>query len=271
MAGNSVPSASKLSRSFENDSRIAAGRVESLSASLEASKKQATSTNGQDVQLRALEREAKAQRDLLDSGELDHLLNSPRLQAAFEQVLESEGAKKLVDTFFDSGLFDRFVDRLLASDGLWHLVDEIAGSPAVMAAGPVVYSTLSSRTVGDATAYDVFALSGDPLTNLVNGDNVLAVEVHNYNQSSPDITFGTALLETQTYISAPRLNIVYGIDRFRRLLRSPLPLGEVAARSAAGEGLRSIESPNALTPTLSPREREHTFIAVTVQTKLHRR
>src|SRR3954469_673588 len=36
--------ASKLSRSFENDSRIAAGRVDSLSASLEASKKQATST-----------------------------------------------------------------------------------------------------------------------------------------------------------------------------------------------------------------------------------
>src|SRR5258708_17165525 len=59
--------ASKLSRSFENDSRIAAGRVESLSASLETSKKQATSTNGQDVQLRALEREAKSQRDLLES------------------------------------------------------------------------------------------------------------------------------------------------------------------------------------------------------------
>ena len=70
----------------------------------------------------------------LDSGELDHLLNSPRLQAAFEQVLESEGAKRLVDTFFDSGLFDRFADRLLASDALWHLVDEIASSPAVMAA-----------------------------------------------------------------------------------------------------------------------------------------
>src|ERR1700704_2416549 len=59
--------ASKLSRSFENDSRIAAGRGESLSASLEQSKKQATSTNGQDVQLRAMEREAKSQRDLLES------------------------------------------------------------------------------------------------------------------------------------------------------------------------------------------------------------
>src|ERR1700686_1790152 len=59
--------ASKVSRSLDNDARIAAGRVDSLSASLEQLKKQATSTKGQDVQLRALEREAKAQRDLLES------------------------------------------------------------------------------------------------------------------------------------------------------------------------------------------------------------
>jgi uncharacterized protein involved in exopolysaccharide biosynthesis/Mrp family chromosome partitioning ATPase len=59
--------ASKLSRSLENDARIASGRVDGLSASLDQLKKQATSTNGQDVQLRALEREAKAQRDLLET------------------------------------------------------------------------------------------------------------------------------------------------------------------------------------------------------------
>src|SRR6202171_1133976 len=59
--------ASKISRSLDNDSRIAGGRVDGLSASLEQLKKQATSSNGQDVQLRALEREAKAQRDLLES------------------------------------------------------------------------------------------------------------------------------------------------------------------------------------------------------------
>lgn len=59
--------ASKISRSLDNDSRIAGGRVEGLIASLDQLKKQATSTNGQDVQLRAFEREAKAQRDLLES------------------------------------------------------------------------------------------------------------------------------------------------------------------------------------------------------------
>ena len=59
--------ASKVSRSLDNDARIASGRVESLNASLDQLKKQASSANGQDVQLRAFEREAKAQRDLLES------------------------------------------------------------------------------------------------------------------------------------------------------------------------------------------------------------
>jgi succinoglycan biosynthesis transport protein ExoP len=59
--------AAKISRSLENDARIASGRVDGLTVSLEQLKKQAASTNGQDVQLRALEREAKAQRDLLET------------------------------------------------------------------------------------------------------------------------------------------------------------------------------------------------------------
>lgn len=71
---------------------------------------------------------------LLDGGELEQFLASPRLQALVEQVLNSDGAKKLVDTFFESGLFDRLVDGLLSSEGLWYLVDQIAASPAVRAA-----------------------------------------------------------------------------------------------------------------------------------------
>jgi uncharacterized protein involved in exopolysaccharide biosynthesis len=59
--------ADKISRSLENDARIASGRVESLNTSLDQLKKLATSSNGDDVKLRALEREAKAQRDLLES------------------------------------------------------------------------------------------------------------------------------------------------------------------------------------------------------------
>jgi hypothetical protein len=77
------------------------------------------------VEHRALDR-------LLESGELERLLDNHRLQAMLGQVLSSPGARKLVDTFFDSGLLDHFLDRLLESPALWHLIDEIAGSPAVL-------------------------------------------------------------------------------------------------------------------------------------------
>lgn len=59
--------ASKYARALENDARIASGRLDTLSASLDQLKKQAGATNSQDIELRALEREAKAQRDLLES------------------------------------------------------------------------------------------------------------------------------------------------------------------------------------------------------------
>jgi len=59
--------AQRLARSLENDAQIAGARVDSLQNGLDQLKQQASSTNGQDVELRALEREAKAQRDLLES------------------------------------------------------------------------------------------------------------------------------------------------------------------------------------------------------------
>jgi hypothetical protein len=81
-----------------------------------------------------LSMERRAVDRLLESRELERLLGSGQLQAVLTQVMESEGARRLVDSFFDSGLFDRFVDRLLVSDGLWRLVDELAASPEVTAA-----------------------------------------------------------------------------------------------------------------------------------------
>jgi uncharacterized protein involved in exopolysaccharide biosynthesis len=59
--------AETLVRSLETDAKIAGARVETLASGLDALKRHAASTNEQDVQLRALEREAKAQRELLES------------------------------------------------------------------------------------------------------------------------------------------------------------------------------------------------------------
>jgi tyrosine-protein kinase Etk/Wzc len=57
----------RLARSFENEAKVAGARLDMLGASLDTLKKQTASTSGQDVQLRALEREAKARRDLFES------------------------------------------------------------------------------------------------------------------------------------------------------------------------------------------------------------
>jgi uncharacterized protein involved in exopolysaccharide biosynthesis/Mrp family chromosome partitioning ATPase len=59
--------ADRLARALENDARIASAKLDSLGASLDQLKHQAANVNEQDVQLRALEREAKAQRELLES------------------------------------------------------------------------------------------------------------------------------------------------------------------------------------------------------------
>ncbi len=57
----------RLLRQLDNDASIARDRLTALGANLDQVKKSASLTSEQDVQLRALEREAKTQRDLLDS------------------------------------------------------------------------------------------------------------------------------------------------------------------------------------------------------------
>lgn len=57
----------RIVQGIENDARIAADSLEKLSANLDVLKRQTASTGEQDVQLRALERDAKSQRDLLES------------------------------------------------------------------------------------------------------------------------------------------------------------------------------------------------------------
>jgi Mrp family chromosome partitioning ATPase len=57
----------RLARQLDNDAKVAGDRLETLTASLDTVKKLASQSNEQDVQLRALEREAKTQRDLLES------------------------------------------------------------------------------------------------------------------------------------------------------------------------------------------------------------
>lgn len=86
-----------------------------------------------------------------------------------------------------------------------------------MPAAPTVITYATSPTgvpctgtvqQGDAlvTCPDVFTVSGPNVTgNLVQGDNVLAVEVHNL--TGIDLVFGSALLRNSLVVSAPTLNL----------------------------------------------------------------
>jgi hypothetical protein len=62
-----------------------------------------------------------------------------------------------------------------------------------MPAGPITDSTPATEGVGNATNYDMVTVSGSLLTNLVQGDNVLAAEVHQADYESSDVVFGCSL------------------------------------------------------------------------------
>jgi hypothetical protein len=68
----------------------------------------------------------------------------------------------------------------------------MAPPPAVITYTSTTFNNVFPCT-GDATCPDIFTISGDLVTNLMRGDNVLAAEVHQYIPSSMDITFGSAL------------------------------------------------------------------------------
>jgi hypothetical protein len=75
---------------------------------------------------------------------------------------------------------------------------------ATLASG---YPCSNSVDFGDAVCPDFWSVSGNLVTNLLVGDNVLAVEAHNYSAGSPDITFGLALDFTEPYSSPPQISI----------------------------------------------------------------
>jgi hypothetical protein len=85
----------------------------------------------------------------------------------------------------------------------------MAAPPAVIANNSAATGTPCTGTAqaGDAATIcpDVFSVSGSLLANLVQGDNVLAVEVH--NAIGTDLVFGSALLQVSAVQVRPQLSI----------------------------------------------------------------
>ena len=68
--------------------------------------------------------------------------------------------------------------------------------------GTITYSSLADRTVNNAATEGPFSI---PVDNLVAGDNVLAVEVHQASSNSSDIVFGLTLDATVTIPGVPSI------------------------------------------------------------------
>jgi hypothetical protein len=85
----------------------------------------------------------------------------------------------------------------------------MAAAPTVIANNSLPTGTpcVGTAQAGDAATIcpDVFAVSGTSVTNLVQGDNVLAVEVH--NATGTDLVFGSALTQVSAAQVLPQLSI----------------------------------------------------------------
>ncbi len=77
------------------------------------------------------------------------------------------------------------------------------------APAPILNNTLAIGFPcnGDADCLDEFSVAGELANYLLDGDNVLAVEVHNYNLRSADITFGVTVTDAQRVLVPAVLEI----------------------------------------------------------------
>ena len=83
--------------------------------------------------------------------------------------------------------------RLIIDDGAVVYLNGVEVLRVGMPEGPISYDTFANRVVGDASYEGPFTLS---TSSLVQGANVLAVEVHQVNAGSSDIVFGLSLEST---------------------------------------------------------------------------
>ena len=80
------------------------------------------------------------------------VLEGPELERVVEAALDSPTVERLIGSAIQSRLLDETVVRLLQSDDLWLLVDEIAQSPAVTAAIAGQSASFADQVAGGVRA-----------------------------------------------------------------------------------------------------------------------
>ncbi len=93
---------------------------------------------------------------------------------------------------------DLLVFSNVVDDGAVFYLNGVEIRRLYMPSGTIDYSTPSSSS-HEASTYDIFDLNGDALTNLVEGTNLLAAEVHQTSDTSSDVVFGTSVTEARGF------------------------------------------------------------------------
>jgi uncharacterized protein involved in exopolysaccharide biosynthesis/Mrp family chromosome partitioning ATPase len=144
LSGQIRSEAERLALAFENDASQATDRLQSLSAMLDQLKKQTASTYEQDVKLRALERDAKSLRDLLES-----LLSKYREASARDNIGASSPEARIISRGIVSNTPSwpkKVPTVLIASLGMFTLVVGFILTGQLMG-GPLPASAAVARTV----------------------------------------------------------------------------------------------------------------------------
>ena len=133
---------------------------------------------------------------------------------------DDEGTQKNITTYFrkefnvtDANRFTDLTLRLLRDDGALVFLngEEIVRSN--LPDGPITSTTTAESTVSGGNEDTFFPFTIDP-ADLIDGINVLAVEIHQINDSSSDISFDLELVATEAGTSpATGLLLLPGINR----------------------------------------------------------
>jgi len=114
----------------------------------------------------------------------------------------------LPDNMATTGLsFSNYID-----DGAVFYLNGVEIYRQNMALAPTIITNASLATAsncsGDATCPVLFNIGGALLTNLLSGDNLLAVEVHNSSARNSDVTFGSALSYSHPVVPPSSLKLL---------------------------------------------------------------
>ena len=106
-----------------------------------------------------------------------------------------------------SGVLLTFSNHI--DDGAAFYLNGVEINRAYLPVGASNATPASGYNCPNANCPYVFTVSG---ANLQPGDNVVAVEVHNYGATSPDVTFGATLSYGRTFTSLPTLQLLTSQD-----------------------------------------------------------